>query len=1066
MHNTFTVQPLLKGVPLDDGAFEGSAPSGFRSFIDRQSNTPSGTGSPSGGRSTGIFNRARPVVESLDTFENNLYIGTSDGYLLHYIVDEQISADMDIPQSQLVSRTPLGFGKKIVEQIKVLAAIRVAIVLCDSTVSFYSLPDFAPYPQQAMPHIKGVTTFAIDESQKGIPLEDGSFRLCVTKRRIIQFYYLWYDGISEPRDLSLPNGSLSTIRWGSHVCFADSQDFGLIDVRAGRMISVLPVSQGRSGTGHHAGVVKPVCAAIGENEFLMASATGSGQTTIGIFCSASGDPVRGTLQWSSYPRMLGVEFPYVAALLRNNTVEIHNILDQKLVQVVRFDASMEARALVQTPGLPVWVAALSHVLATRTKPPEDAQEQAGQLEHALRLATVPARLLIAGKDGVSALVITPLVLKADMLLHQGRIEEAILLSEKALSTISADNLHRERLSHEVNYVNQKAGFIYLGETLFDDAFALFEKGNIDPRILIYLFEDVLQEPDMLDHVDVYQGVRDALTRIGSIQKLIARTMAKGGNEQDAEFSNMLLANAKDVFTNSLTKFRRRNSGRKLPPNMVEAVQAVDTALLGIWVDNRNTKELYALLSGHNECIPHLSDPKLQQSSMHYALSLWHRTRGNHRETLRIWKALQQGEIQDADFSNGLHQMADLLSTTTDLDIIHEFAWWILEQSEQLGLRIFMPSDPKRAALFDTEQVLAQLETKASQEGVVWYLEYLVYQRKSDKSDHHSKLALWYIKMLEDELRIADKALLQEQIAKDYLKEQQRILLNADVASSRMNKDKHTILGRTFLNFLQGQIASKGPDRVTQQRIKLLQLLLSSSRYQSSTILPRLESIPCLLAERGVVLGQTGQHKACVRILVHDLGDFLSVEQFCANAGMFSVAKKISTKTLTSSSATIKKKERDEAAVKGDVESLAVHQSDTQDIKQTLFMLLLREYLEIPYEHQRMVLVLHLLDTQAIYLDVAEVLDLLPPVWSIDMVQQFFIRSLRSSQHEHRELQIIKGMTLGDNLMVSEQLYKTYEEIGPVVVTAETVCAFCKNAVGDVVFMRTADGHIAHLHCGP
>ncbi|KAG0230700.1 transforming growth factor, beta receptor associated protein 1 [Actinomortierella wolfii] len=905
---------------------------------------------------------------------------------------------MDIPQSQLVSRTPLGFGKKIVEQIKVLAAIRVAIVLCDSTVSFYSLPDFAPYPQQAMPHIKGVTTFAIDESQKGIPLEDGSFRLCVTKRRIIQFYYLWYDGISEPRDLSLPNGSLSTIRWGSHVCFADSQDFGLIDVRAGRMISVLPVSQGRSGTGHHAGVVKPVCAAIGENEFLMASATGSGQTTIGIFCSASGDPVRGTLQWSSYPRMLGVEFPYVAALLRNNTVEIHNILDQKLVQVVRFDASMEARALVQTPGLPVWVAALSHVLATRTKQPEDAQEQAGQLEHALRLATVPARLLIAGKDGVSALVITPLVLKADMLLHQGRIEEAILLSEKALSTISADNLHRERLSHEVNYVNQKAGFIYLGETLFDDAFALFEKGNIDPRILIHLFEDVLQEPDMLDHVDVYQGVRDALTRIGSIQKLIARTMAKGGNEQDAEFSNMLLANAKDVFTNSLTKFRRRNSGRKLPPNMVEAIQ--------------------------------------------------------------------QGEIRDADFSNGLHQMADLLSTTTDLEIIHDFAWGILEQSEQLGLRIFMPSDPKRAALFDTEQVLAQLETKASQEGVVWYLEYLVYQRKSDKSDHHSKLALWYIKMLEDELRIADKTLLQEQIAKDYLKEQQRILLNADVASSRMNKDKHTILGRTFLNFLQGQIASKGPDRVTQQRIKLLQLLISSSRYQSSTILPRLESIPCLLAERGVVLGQTGQHKACVRILVHDLGDFLSVEQFCANAGMFSVAKKISTKTLASSSATTKKKERDEAAVKGDVESLAVHEADTQDIKQTLFMLLLREYLEIPYEHQRMVLVLHLLDTQAIYLDVAEVLDLLPPVWSIDMVQQFFIRSLRSSQHEHRELQIIKGMTLGDNLMVSEQLYKTYEEIGPVVVTAETVCAFCKNAVGDVVFMRTADGHIAHLHCGP
>ncbi|KAF9166248.1 hypothetical protein DFQ26_008389 [Actinomortierella ambigua] len=1081
IHGTFTVQPLLKGVPLDDAAFDASSPSGLRSLMDRQSASPSASAGPSGARSTGIFNRARPVVESLDTFENNLYIGTSDGYLLHYVVDEQISADMDLPQSMLVSRTPLGFGKKIVEHIKVLPAIRVAIVLCDSTVSFYSLPEFAPYPQQAMPHIKGVTTFSIDEAQKGVPLEDGSFRLCVTKRRIIQFYNLWYDGISDPKDLSLPNGSLATIRWRNHVCFADAQDFGLIDVRAGRMITVLPVAQGggRSGSGggnggggghHNPGVSKPVCAAIGDNEFLMASATGSGQTTIGIFCSAAGDPVRGTLQWSSYPRMLGVEYPYVAALLRNNTVEIHNILDQHMVQVVRFETAVEARALVQTSGLRVWVAALSHVLATRTRQPsslsssdnnEDSEAQAArQLEHAARLATVPARLLVAGKDSVSALVITPLVLQADTLLQQGRIEEAILLSERALSTISADNLHRERLSHEVNYVNQKAGFIYLGETLFDDAFGLFDKGKMDPRILIHLFEDVLQEPEILDHVDVYQGVRDAITRIGSIQRLITATVTKSGNEQDADFRNMLLANAKEVFAQFLAKYRKRFAARRLPRNLLEAVHAVDTALLGIWVDTRNTRELYALLSKPNECVAHLCEPKLQQSGMHYALSLWHRTRGNHKETMRIWKELIQGEIQDADFSNGLSQMTELLCTTTDQELIQEFGWWVLSQNEQLGLRIFMPTDPKRAsALFDADQVLSQLEVKAGQEGIVLYLEYLVFHRKSDTPDHHSKLALWYIKILENDLRTTDKAQLQEQVAKEYQKEQQRIILNADVASSRMSKDKHSILGRTFLNFLQGRIASQGPDAIIQRRIKLLQHLLSSSRYQPTTILPRLESIPCLLAERGVVLGQTGRPKDCLRILVHDLGDFLSIEQFCANGGKFSVTKKMPIKgSLPSSSSSAlpsnvghrdrdkdKGKDRDKnkedtTAVKSGVESLAVREVDVRETKQTLFMLLLREYLEIPDEHQRMVLVVHLLDTQAIYLDVAEVLDLLPPVWSIEMVQQFFIRSLRNYQHERRELQVIKGLTLGDHLVVSERLYKAYEEIGPILLTADTACS--------------------------
>ena len=63
------------------------------------------------------------------------------------------------------------------------------------------------------------------------------------------------------------------------------------------------------------------------------------------------------------------------------------------------------------------------------------------------------------------------------------------------------------------------------------------------------------------------------------------------------------------------------------------------------------------------------------------------------------------------------------------------------------------------------------------------------------------------------------------------------------------------------------------------------------------------------------------------------------------------------------------------------------------------------------------------------------------------------------------MQIIKGMTLGYNLQALEKLYKLYDEIGPIVITADTVCAVCKNAVDNAEFIRTADGRIAHLHCG-
>lgn len=127
-------------------------------------------------------------------------------------------------------RRALGFGKKVVERIMVISALRIAILLCgmcpliilsrksplsiaverptnmhagcsvaDSQLTFYSLPDFQPFPPQNFPPIKGVTAFCEDSAQSGHVSEDGSVRLCVIKRRIIQFYSVWSDAISDPK---------------------------------------------------------------------------------------------------------------------------------------------------------------------------------------------------------------------------------------------------------------------------------------------------------------------------------------------------------------------------------------------------------------------------------------------------------------------------------------------------------------------------------------------------------------------------------------------------------------------------------------------------------------------------------------------------------------------------------------------------------------------------------------------------------------------------------------------------------------------------------------------------
>lgn len=61
------------------------------------------------------------------------------------------------------------------------------------------------------------------------------------------------------------------------------------------MFPVLPVSQAMDDPT----LVKPFIVVVGENEFLLLSWTGA--STLGVFITGEGDPVRGTLEWPSHP---------------------------------------------------------------------------------------------------------------------------------------------------------------------------------------------------------------------------------------------------------------------------------------------------------------------------------------------------------------------------------------------------------------------------------------------------------------------------------------------------------------------------------------------------------------------------------------------------------------------------------------------------------------------------------------------------------------------------------------------------------------------------------------------
>ncbi|KAG0374480.1 transforming growth factor, beta receptor associated protein 1 [Mortierella sp. AD032] len=940
----------------------------------------------------------------------------------------------DLPRSRLVRRRALGFGKKVVEKIMVISALRIAILLCDSTLTFYSLPDFQPFAPQIFPPIKGVTAFCEDSAQSGHVAEDGSVRLCVTKRRIIQFYSLWADAISDPKELSLPNGALVVTRWKNFICVADVNDFNLIDSRVGRMIPVLPVVQS-SNSGTNAQVLKPVCIAITENEFLLASATSSGQTAIGIFCSGAGDPVRGTLQFSSYPRALGIEFPYVAALLRGNIIEVHNILDQTLVQTIRFDSALEIRTLVQGPGLAVWMSSLAKVLGQQSWQPSAAEGQTQQDIN--RIATVLARVLFAGKDTVSALVTTPLALHADKLLQEGRVEEALLLSGKATATMSQENRHRERLQSELDFIHQKSGLIYLEETLFDDAFELFLRGRIDPRAIIFMFPDVLQQQNILGDVKLFGGVRELLNQRGSLQDIINRTTARSG-DQGTDFGEMLLTNAKDVFLKYLVKCKREYRPTKGRPGPI--IEAIDTALLGLWVDNGDDKSLLQLLGAANACKQDLSEAKLRSADKHYALSIWYRSHKNTGAALSIWKSLLQGELEDSSSAVRLQDMATLLMSSQDTALIEDYGWWIMSQDETIGLKIFMPGDSKRAAIFDPNRVLESCKAKVSQEGIMTYLEYLIMTRKSEVPEHYTMLSQLYVDNIVRLVANSGAAAKHHELVNAFKEEQSRKLLT----SGNFKTLESSGIMDTFSSYLQ--VSSK-IDLVSSYRAKLSQLLQSTPVMDADGILEKVKTTTILRYEVALLLARTEKFEECLGILVKEVKDYQGAEIFCLNGGSFRSRSKGSKAATTSEGAHSK---------------VAVAELEK---RKKLFMILLREYLDLPEDDGGMNLTLRLLNSQSSYLDISEVVQFLPEYWSVEALQEYLLRSLRRSYHDFKEIQVVKGLSLGENLRISEELFQLYESQGPVVITADDICHVCGDAVADAVFMRTADMRIIHLHCG-
>ncbi|KAF2092436.1 hypothetical protein NA57DRAFT_50317 [Rhizodiscina lignyota] len=185
-------------------------------------------------------------ITCVEVWGENLYIGTSAAEILHFV---QIPPDPSDASGQptyiIASRLQppvIQQAEDGVQQILLLPTVNKACILCNNTLSFYSLPELSP----AFPRLKPLNCVWVGGIDQNEPSsrsdQDGVIiMLCLkTRIRLVKIA----DSLQNPhkiRDIEL-GGCLATSRRGDFACVSDAHSYSLLDVVHQQRIPLFPIS--------------------------------------------------------------------------------------------------------------------------------------------------------------------------------------------------------------------------------------------------------------------------------------------------------------------------------------------------------------------------------------------------------------------------------------------------------------------------------------------------------------------------------------------------------------------------------------------------------------------------------------------------------------------------------------------------------------------------------------------------------------------------------------------------------------------------------------------------------
>ncbi|KAJ4988493.1 tgf beta receptor associated protein [Stagonosporopsis vannaccii] len=181
-------------------------------------------------------------ITCVEVWDGNLYVGTSAAEILHFVLLPPESSDPSAePTAIIASRLEPPHNDANgpgVQQILILPSIYKACVLCNNTLSIYSLPELSP--DSTFKPISCLWVGGVDlNEEEG---DDGGVVVVIGLKKRLRLVQITEN--SPPRAVKTIEygGCLLSVRRETFSCAADSHSYALLDVMHQQKVGLFPIS--------------------------------------------------------------------------------------------------------------------------------------------------------------------------------------------------------------------------------------------------------------------------------------------------------------------------------------------------------------------------------------------------------------------------------------------------------------------------------------------------------------------------------------------------------------------------------------------------------------------------------------------------------------------------------------------------------------------------------------------------------------------------------------------------------------------------------------------------------